>query len=228
MDAMILAGGMGSRLSPITDYIPKSLVPVDNVPLIEWQVRYLVRHQVRRIIVCAGHMHDQIENFVDARGGLGAEIKFSTETSPLGTGGAIKKAARLVRGDSALIINGDVITDIDLLQVASVKDSISAVELHTKYGVLDTDGDMVRAFGEKKNVRNVWMNAGVYHLGRKTMRAMPARGNAESTLFPKMAEAGSLHVVKFPKARWHSIDSHKDLAECTARVRSIVPHKTPP
>lgn len=221
MDALILAGGMGSRLRPITDYVPKSLVPVANVPLLEWQIRYLVHHKVRRIIICGGHLQDQLRNFVEVRK-LGAKIMFSAESSPLGTGGAIKKAEPLVRGRSAFVINGDVLTNIDLGRMAGITDSVSAVPLRTKYGVLDIDGDTISAFGEKKVVRDKWMNAGIYHLARKTMRAMPARGNAESTIFPKMAGAGSLYVVKFPKARWHSIDSHKDLAECESQIRSIM------
>lgn len=223
MDALILAGGVGSRLRPITDYVPKSLIPISNVPILEWQIRYLVHYGVRRIIVCAGYRHEEIENFIDARGKLGAKIVFSTESAPLGTGGAIKKAEPLLRADSALVINGDVITNIDLGKISKVRDSIAAVNLRTKYGVLDIDNDTISAFSEKKVIGDMWMNAGIYHLSRKTMRSMPRRGNAESTLFPKMAARRSLQVMKFARARWYSIDSHKDLTECASQINAIMP-----
>lgn len=222
MDAIILAGGTGNRLRPITDYVPKSLVPISNVSIIEWQVRYLIRHKISRIIICSGYLQDQIKNFVDVRNKFGISIVFSSESSPLGTGGAIKKAESQVRGNSAFVINGDVITNIDLGKLTRLPNSISAVSLRTKYGVLDIDGETVKAFNEKKEIPDTWMNAGVYHLSRDTMRAMPRRGNAESTIFPKMAKKGTLYVTKFPNAQWYSIDSHKDLTECESKIHSII------
>lgn len=221
MDAVILAGGMGSRLRPITDNIPKSLVPLDGIPILEWQIRYLAHHGTRRVIICTGYMQEQIQNFVEARK-LGVQIHISSESSPLGTGGAIKKASKHVRTKSAIIMNGDVITNIDLGKVASVIDSIAAVRLRTRYGVLGLEGDRVCTFDEKKQIAGMWMNAGIYHLSAKTMRAMPRQGNAETTLFPKMADGGKLQVTRFPKAQWYSIDSHKDLVECASKVKSIL------
>ena len=224
MDALILAGGTGSRLRPITDHIPKSLVPIRGMPIIEWQIRYLAHHKVDKIIVCAGYRDDQIRGFVKARGNMGQTIAFSTESSPLGTGGAIKKAESLVRGSSALVINGDVITDVDLGMMVKSVDSIAAVPLRTKYGILNISGDTVSRFSEKKEVDGLWMNAGIYHLSRKTMRAMPKTGNAESTIFPKLASSSKLCAVKFAHARWHSIDSYKDLDECASKIHAIVPY----
>ena len=224
MDALILAGGIGNRLRPITDYVPKPLVPISSVPILEWQIRYLAHYGIRKIIVCSGYRQEQIQNFIKSRSRLGAKIIFSTENSPLGTGGAIKKAELLVSGRSALVVNGDVITNIDLGKMLKVDDSISAINLRTKYGVLDIKDDLICAFSEKKEIHDKWMNAGIYHLTRKTMRAMPKRGNAETSLFPKMASRNLLHVIKFAQAKWHSIDSHKDLAECESTIRKIIPY----
>ena len=91
MQAIILSGGKGNRLKPITDYVPKSLVPLNNVPILEWQIKYLKRFGIRDIIISTGYKYDQIENFLKSKN-LGATITFSVEKSPLGTGGAIKKA----------------------------------------------------------------------------------------------------------------------------------------
>jgi len=221
MDAMILAGGRGERLRPVTDYLPKPLVPLANVPMLEWQVRYLRAHGVRRIVVCAGYRAAQIENYVRARG-MGRDVVVSEEASPLGTGGAMRRAEPLVRGASAIVINGDVITDIGIGELAGIPDSVAAVPLRTQYGVLEPDGDLVSAFCEKGEVPGMWMNAGIYHLSRATLRAMPRRGDAERTLFARMASRGRLRMARFAGARWHSVDSHRDLAECSAAVGGII------
>lgn len=221
MDAIILAGGRGERLRPVTDYVPKPLVPLANVPLLEWQVGYLRRHGVRRVVVCAGYRAEQIENYVAARG-MGRAVTVSREASPLGTGGAMRRAEPLVRGASAIVINGDVITDISLGEVAREPDTVAAVPLRTQYGVLEQDGGLASAFREKGEVPGMWMNAGIYHLSREALRLMPRRGDAERTAFARMAARGALRVARFARARWHSVDSHRDLAEASAAVARIM------
>lgn len=218
MDAMILAGGRGERLRPVTDYLPKPLVPLGGAPMLEWQVGYLRRHGIRGIVVCAGYRAAQIENYVASRRMRGVTV--SAEAAPLGTGGAIRRAEARVRGASAIVINGDVITDIDAGALAP--DTVAAVPLRTQYGVLEPDGDLVSAFCEKGEVRGMWMNAGVYRLSRETMRAMPRRGDAERTLFARMAARGRLRMARFAGARWHSVDSHRDLSEASAAVAGIM------
>lgn len=219
MDAIILAGGRGKRLRPVTDYVPKPLVPVGNVPLIEWQMRYLKRNGIQNVIVSTGYRSDMIENYMRAKD-TGIRVKFSVEELPLGTGGAIRKAGELVTGKSFLVLNGDVLTNIDLGIIASTPNAMAAVELRTGFGILDTDGSTVTGFREKEHVRDVWMNAGIYHLQRDVMDDLPVTGDIERTLFPKYAKAGRLGVVKFNDVWWHSIDSFKDIEECAQRMNA--------
>ncbi|HSG73789.1 MAG TPA: sugar phosphate nucleotidyltransferase, partial [Nitrosopumilaceae archaeon] len=94
MKAIILAGGRGKRLKSITDFVPKPLISLDNVPIIEWQIRYLKKFGVKTIIICTGYKTEQIENFLKIKNNFGIKIIFSKEKTPLGTGGAIKQAAR--------------------------------------------------------------------------------------------------------------------------------------
>jgi len=89
MKAIILAGGRGKRLRPITDYIPKPLVPIKNIPIIEWQLKYLKKFGVDEVIICTGYKQEMVENYLDAKK-IGIKIKYSIEKTPLGTGGAIK------------------------------------------------------------------------------------------------------------------------------------------
>ena len=90
MKAIILAGGRGKRLRPITDYVPKPLIPINNIPIIEWQIRYLKKFGISEAIICSGYKTEMIENYLKNKK-LGIKISFSIENKPLGTGGAIKK-----------------------------------------------------------------------------------------------------------------------------------------
>ena len=144
----------------------------------------------------------------------------SPEDRPLGTAGAIRNATGLIDGDEFVVLNGDVITDIDLSILQT--DSIAAVPLRTKFGVLDLSGDRVIRFGEKATLPDRWMNAGIYRLGRGILDELPAEGDIERTIFPAWAGAGRLGVVRFPGARWYSVDSFKDMEECSRQVVSII------
>ena len=222
MKAIILAGGRGKRLSPITDYVPKPLIPLQNIPLIEWQIKYLKKFGVREIIICTGYKSKMIENFFAMKKNLKVKITFSIEKVPLGTGGAIKQAGSLIKEKSFFVLNGDVITNIDLNKLAKKPNSIASIELKTKFGIMETKGDLVTAFKEKKKVSEVWMNAGVYHLQKETLRDLPKRGDIEKTVFPDYAKKGILHTVKFKDVDWYSIDSFNDMVECSLIIDKII------
>jgi Nucleoside-diphosphate-sugar pyrophosphorylase involved in lipopolysaccharide biosynthesis/translation initiation factor 2B, gamma/epsilon subunits (eIF-2Bgamma/eIF-2Bepsilon) len=122
LKAIILAGGRGKRLRPITDYVPKPLIPIKNIPIIEWQIKYLKKFGISEIIVCSGYKTKMIENYLNNKK-LGIKITFSIEDNPLGTGGAIKKAGKKIKDKSFLVINGDIITNIDLKKMMEKENS---------------------------------------------------------------------------------------------------------
>lgn len=219
MDAIILAGGKGTRLKPLTDYVPKPLIPINNKPIIEWQIRYLKKFGVKDIVICTGYKSKQIEDYLERKDNFGVKIRFSVEKKPLGTGGAIKKAAKMIRGRSFLVLNGDIITNIDIRQMYKKKNSIALVELKTRYGTVTIHDDKITEFREKKSVPNVWMNAGIYHLDRSIVEKLPASGAIEKTTFLKYARDENLHGVKFSDPFWFSIDSHKDLEDCSETLQ---------
>ena len=221
MKAIILAGGRGKRLKPVTDYVPKPLVPIKNIPIIEWQIRYLKKFGIREVIICTGYKADMIESYLSMKK-LGMKIKFSIEKTPLGTGGAIKKAGKLINDKSFFVINGDTITNIDLHQLASKKNAIAAIELRTKYGILETESDKIINFREKKEISDTWMNAGIYHLQKDVLKKLPIKGDIEKTVFPDYAKKGLLNTIKFKNVEWFSVDSFKDMEECSERVQKII------
>src|SRR5574338_318655 len=223
MQAIILAGGLGSRLKPITDYVPKPLIPINNIPLIEWQIKYLKKFAVTEFIQCTGYKTDQIQNYLEHKKNFGCKIQYSVEKTSLGTGGAIKKAAKLIKGKSFLVVNGDIITTIDMRKLYSHTNSIALVELRTKFGTVDITDSKITQFREKKPLDNIWMNSGIYHLDRKIVSTLPAKGAIEETSFRKYAKDGNLVGIKFKGAFWHSIDSHKDLDECSKALKGKKP-----
>lgn len=221
MKAIILAGGRGKRLKPVTDYVPKPLVPIKNIPIIEWQIKYLKKFGIKEVIICTGYKADMIESYLNMKK-LGIKIKFSIEKSPLGTGGAIKKAGKMINEKSFFVINGDTITNIDLRKLTSKKNSIAAIELRTKYGILEVESDKIINFKEKKEIPDTWMNAGIYHLQKEIIKKLPVKGDIEKTVFPDYAKKGLLDTIKFKNVEWFSVDSFKDMEECSVKVEKII------
>ena len=221
MKAIILAGGRGKRLRPITDYVPKPLIPIKNIPIIEWQIKYLKKFGVSEVIICSGYKTEMIENYLNNKK-LGVKITFSIETTPLGTGGAIKKAGKKISEKSFIVINGDVITNMDLKKLLKKENSIASIQLKTKFGILQTNDDKIIKFDEKKEIEDLWMNAGVYHLKKSTLKDLPNIGDIEKTLFPNYAKKEKLFTLKFRNVKWYSIDSFKDMEECALEVEKII------
>ena len=221
MKAIILAGGRGKRLKPVTDYVPKPLVPIKNIPIIEWQIKYLKKFGISEVIICSGYKTEMIENYLTMKN-MGVIVKFSIEKSPLGTGGAIKKAGEMIKDKSFFVINGDTITNIDLKKLSKKPNAIAAIELRTKFGILETNDDKIINFREKKEIQDTWMNAGIYHLQKDVLKELPNKGDIEKTLFPDYAKKGKLNIVKFKNVKWYSVDSFKDMEDCSLEVEKII------
>jgi mannose-1-phosphate guanylyltransferase len=221
LKAIILAGGRGKRLRPITDYVPKPLIPIKNIPIIEWQIKYLKKFNISEVTICSGYKTKMIENYLNNKN-LGIKINFSIENKPLGTGGAIKKAGKKFKDKSFIVLNGDTITDIDLKKLIKKENSIASIQLRTKFGILQTEQNKIIRFDEKKEITDLWINAGIYHLNKQTIKELPTVGDIERTLFPDYAKKEKLTTVKFTNSKWYSIDSFKDMEECSLEIDQII------
>ena len=221
MKAIILAGGRGKRLKPITDFVPKPLVPIKNIPIIEWQIKYLKKFNVSEVIICTGYKTKMIENYFKMKN-IGIKIKYSIEKTPLGTGGAIKKAGKMINEKSFFVLNGDTITNIDLNKLKKKQNSIAAIELRTQYGILETNNEKILRFKEKKEIPDTWMNAGIYYLQKEILKELPTKGDIEKTFFPDYAKKGKLNTIKFKNTKWYSVDSFKDMEECSLEIEKII------
>ena len=220
MKALILAGGRGKRLRPLTDKIPKSLIPINKKPLIQYTIKYLKKFGINEIIICSGYKSKQIQNFLKKKKNFGCKIEYSVEKNPLGTAGAIRNAIKNLSDESFLVINGDIITNIDLKKILKKPNTIAANELKTKFGTMEIKNNKILKFNEKTDVQNVWMNPGLYHLSTDILKILPRKGSLEAEIFPKLAKKNSLHTVKFKNVLWHSIDSFKDIELSSQEINS--------
>jgi len=222
---MILAGGQGERLRPLTDKLPKPMVPVKGRPILEHQIDWLRGIGVSDVVFLAGYCSGKIKDHFGDGSGFGIQAFYSVEDSPLGRGGAIRKGFSLVPDNSGpvVVLNGDTITFEDpqaLLKMHQEKAqtnpahmaTIMVVPMVNPYGLVEIDqsGD-VTAFPEKVEME-YWINGGVYVLEREITPELPNLGDHETSTFPFLARTGRISAYQ-SRAFWRCVDSYKDLRE---------------
>ena len=217
MKAVILAGGYGKRLRPLTNKVPKPLVEVAGKPILRWQIEWLRMHGFREVVLCVGYLKEKIMEYVGDGGVLGVKAYYAVEDEPLGTGGAIKNAESVLQSEGKfLVLNGDVLTNLNPARLVDAlggaAGALSLVPLRSSYGVIDVDErGVIREFREKPLLPDYWINAGVYCFTPEILNHLPERGDIESTSFPELARRGRLVGVKYNDVYWRSIDTYKDL-----------------
>jgi NDP-sugar pyrophosphorylase family protein len=224
MKAVILAGGYGKRLRPLTDTVPKPLVEVAGRPIIEWQIRWLKSHGITSFVLLVGYLKDKVIDYFDHRKGtLGIEIEYSEEKTQLGTGGALKNAHHLLEDEDAfLMLNGDNVTNIEVsrMRLNGCKAAIALVPLRSTYGITHLEGDRIVRFEEKPILPEYWMNSGVYLMSKGIFEHLPDSGNLESTTFVELSKTGRLMGLKFPDAYFKGVDTIKDMEDASSDIRS--------
>jgi mannose-1-phosphate guanylyltransferase len=218
VQAVILAGGFGKRLAPLTLEVPKPLLPVGGKPILVRQIEWLRGFGVRDVVLAVGYLRHKIFEALGDGRKLGVRIFYSVEEEPLGTGGAIKNAELFITDDVFVVLNGDVLTNLDLNKLVEAlgdaDGAIALVPLRSPYGIVEYDANgYVTHFREKPILEGFYINAGVYALRRKVLSELPDRGNIEETLFPRLAQQRRLKAVVYRDVFWRSVDSLKDLEE---------------
>jgi mannose-1-phosphate guanylyltransferase len=209
MQALILVGGEGTRLRPLTSTMPKPVVPLVDRPFIGYMLEWLAGHGVDDVIVSCGFMADSIRTVLGDGSEWGVKLRFLEEPSPLGTGGALKFAEELLQ-ERFFMLNGDVLTDIDLSAQLREHERTGAratlalipVEDPSAYGLVRRHGDgSVKEFVEKPGPEQVdtdLVNAGAYILHRDVLAQMPPAGtrvSIEREVFPALVGNGLFGYV---------------------------------
>ena len=197
MIAVLLVGGQGTRLLPLTEWLPKPMLPIANRPFLEHQVAHLRHHGATRIILACGYKPDAIRDH------FGDSLEYVVEDQPLGTGGAIAFAAREL-GETFVVCNGDILTDLNLTALvafhrsrrATATIALQPVDDPSRYGLVRTTGHgEVEAFIEKPEPGEVdvnTINAGTYVMEPEVLDLVPpdVAVSVEREVFPELVGNG--------------------------------------
>lgn len=202
MQALILAGGKGTRLRPLTVYTPKPIVPFLNRPFLVYQIEILKRAGIDDITLSLSYQPDKIEQLLGSGADLGVNLRYITEPSPMGTGGAYRFAAG-DRNETTIVLNGDVMTDVSITDLVAHHNArkadatilLAPVDNPSAYGLVETgDDDRVLRFREKPSPEELetltinTINAGIYVLEPAVLEIIPAGVNYsfEYNVFPDL------------------------------------------
>lgn len=222
MKAIIIAGGLGTRLRPLTYNRPKPIMPVANRPFVVHQVELLKKYGINEIILNLHYLSDSIKLVFGNGAEFGVKIDYSIEKSPLGTAGAIKNAEEFFSGEDLLVVfNGDVLTDVNLSEIidfhkknnAVATITLTRVEDPTPYGLVITDpAGRVERFLEKPSWEHVsvnTINAGTYILDPKIFRDVQFGSvvSFERDLYPRLLNEGKQIFGFISDSYWIDIGS---------------------
>ncbi len=206
MKAVVMAGGEGSRLRPLTSRRPKPLAPVANKPVMEHIVDLLRRHGITDIIATLHYLADEIESYFGDGSAFGVKMRYVVEDTPLGTAGAVRLAADMIGDEPFLIISGDALTDLDLTALIADHTDSGAVATITlqrvtnplEFGVVIADENRhITRFLEKPSWGEVFsdtINTGIYVLERSVLDYMESGKSYDFSrdIFPRMLHEGKL------------------------------------
>lgn len=216
--AFILAGGLGTRLAPLTASVPKPMVLVAGRPILERLILHLMSHGIRNFFLSVNHLAHIVEDHFKDGSHLGCRIEYLRESLPLGTGGSLSLIEE-IPADPLLVVNGDLLTQCDIGQLlnfhaAGGYAATLAVRPHTvpiPFGVAQVDGDRLVSLAEKPSI-HMLINAGVYVLSPDALRLVPKGVEHPITeLFDTCLSRGLDVGVHTLEHEWLDVGRHEDL-----------------
>ena len=214
--AVILAGGKGVKMRPLTYEVPKPLIPVSGKPAIVYAIEMLRDAGIRDIIIAIGHLGNKIKEEIGNGKKYGVNISYSEETTPLGNAGALRNASAFLQKKPFIVMNGDVLTSINLSDLVAFHDEdryMATMSLSTEpntkgYGVALLRGEKVVGFMKQDGKQTTQLvNAGVYIMNPDIMNYIPKSGPASlEDVFVKLADEGKLAGYTFEGA-WYEVST---------------------
>lgn len=225
LSAVVMAGGQGTRLRPLTETTPKPLLPVGDKPVLERTIGQLRDAGVRQVFVATHYKPEAFSGHFGNGQSFGVSIDYIEEDQPLGTAGAL---ASLAPSEPLLVINGDIVTELNYRALhafhqeshAELTVGVREYEFKVPFGVIDTDGVVVRGIKEKP-VQRFFVNAGVYLMQPEVCRLVPKGCRFDMTdLIDALLERGR-HVVAFPiREYWIDIGQMDDYERAQTDVKT--------
>ncbi|WP_026486728.1 sugar phosphate nucleotidyltransferase [Caldanaerobius polysaccharolyticus] len=203
MKALLLAGGKGTRLQPLTYKLPKPMVPIVGRPLLERIILNLKSSGIEEVVISTCYKSQYIKNYFKEGQDLGVKIHYVSEATPLGTGGAIKNAEKFF-DDTFVVLNSDIVSDVnyrDLIEYHRSKNAIATISMTSvdnpsQYGVIEFDKDnYIKSFKEKPKPGETdshWINAGVYVFEPEIFGEIPGKKvvSVERDTYPALLQKG--------------------------------------
>jgi len=229
LEALILAGGLGTRIRPVLGEKPKALAPVDGAPFIDWLLCTLRCEGLSRAILCLGHGASEVVEHVGRHPIEGLEIAVSVEPRPLGTAGALRHALDRIRGRTVLALNGDTFLDLDwerfvsdhVRRGAALTLACTHADDRRTMGAVecDEDGRIVSVSEKSPSAGPGWASAGTYLIERHVIEAIPGGAvlSLERDILPGLVGRG-LHAHRGVR-RVHDIGTPEGLATAQAGWR---------
>jgi len=234
MKALLLVGGQGTRLRPLTIHAPKSIVPIFNRPFLHYQLDLIKRvPEIDEVILSLNYQPRRIEEVFGTGRDAGIRIRYVVEPTPLGTAGAVRYAARGIE-DTIVVFNGDVLTQVDLRGLidfhrgrgAKATIVLTPVDNPTAYGLVETDAESnILRFLEKPKLEEIscnTINAGIYVLEPETFDRIPENvaWSIERSFFPSFIERGETFLASIYRDYWIDIGTpekymqvHRDIMD---------------
>ena len=218
MYAVLIAGGRGERLRPLTANVPKPMVAIAGKPIMQHQVEWYQAQGVDHFVISCGYLHEVIEDHFGDGSALGASFSYAVEETPMGRGGGLRLGMQQVPRDEPIVMasNADILTEQRLAPMFDqhrTDENLATILLTpyvSQYGIVEMDGRKVSRFTTNPVLPH-WINGGVYVLDRTFEDLLPEIGDHEDSTFPELAAAGRLGAFQ-SAARWRGMDSVKDHA----------------
>lgn len=218
MRAVVMAGGLGSRLRPLTTAVPKPLLPVVGRPMVEHTMRLLQHHAVDEIVLTVQHLSTALRRYFGDGSEFGVDLAYATEHRPLGTAGGVRLAAGEWE-DDFLVVSGDAVTDLDLSELRAFHhDRQADLTLCTvrradprEFGLVETDGDgRVTRFHEKPGWGTVFgdtVSTGIYVVSPRVLRDMPSdrEWDWSTDVIPRLLDRGATVCARVSDGYWEDV-----------------------
>jgi mannose-1-phosphate guanylyltransferase len=225
---VILSGGAGVRLRPLTNDIPKGLVKVANKPLLQWVVEWLRTSGVTELVIGVAYLREKITRHFGNGARFGVNIRYSVHSVEGGTGEGFRLAiSRYVDDDCFFALNSDQITDLDLRAMfryhtkAAALATLAVVHPRLPFGLVLTDDEgYCTGFEEKPLMRNIYCSSGVYVFQRSILDYLPVKGDVEKTTFPRLAKGRRLKTY-IHRGSFTTVNSLRELEEADRELQEV-------
>jgi NDP-sugar pyrophosphorylase family protein len=227
--AVVIAGGEGSRLKPLTDDRPKTMIEVNGRPILYWVINWLKSYGIKHVVIGVAYKKERIYEFMKKNHNFGLDVDFSEHSVDGGTAEAFRLAiGRYVKDENFVAMNSDELTNMDLHKLIEVHErgkplvTMAAAPFYCRFSVMKFDRDhRIKEFTYGKKLPEIPISIGIYVFNRKVLNCIPASGSIEDTVFAKKVGEGEIlgHMLSNNEG-WISVNTFKDIKEAEELVKS--------